>query len=572
MSSIQPTMKLKELFFSYFPPTEDDFAQWWNTGIFAFDANALLGLYGLQDETREELLAFLESGVIKERLWVPHQAAFEFSKNRAKVIELQVGKYKAVIGQLVELTSSMKINAEKAQKELADPNLPESIKEVALQVSSDFESLRSKINESVEPLEAEVAKLIKQLEAERDKQAALVESDPILQRLTALLGENIGDAYDEAALTEIYAEGTERYAADPQVPPGFSDKNNKAKRGNEIYGDLLVWKQTIEHAKLGERPILMVNNEQKPDWVESWGQSKRARKELVQEMYQEAKVPFFMYTLPQFMEAAKKYLGASFSANALFDASRVESEEVARLSFNEIQLQQTRSSLYGDFILAWQVIESHLAALLAESGNDNRNVNSSQALDTLRAQGEISDKHHNRLHWLRRFKNTLIQGTGFIVPEANIQANLGELRDIIDELGIKAQTAIAAVSRTLQAMYPTANLTLQRDKPNIFLTRGLEVVAVGVEAVTTMDLEAFNKVVASLSLGDHLVAQGNIDRFVHVVACDDKAVALSSDHMLSSMGRVSNSKVWVGYLEGANFILTTNTPSLHLLFEQPPPE
>ncbi len=316
----------------------------------------------------------------------------------------------------------------------------------------------------------------------------------------------------------------------------------------------------------------MVNNEQKTDWVEPWAQGKRARKELVQEMYQKAKVPFFMHTLPQFMEAATKYLGASFSVNALSDAIRVESEEAAKLNVNEAESKQTRSSLYGDFILDWLMIESHLAALLAESGNDNRNVNSSQALDTLRAQGEISDKHHNRLHWLRRFKNTLIHGTGFIVPEANIQANLGELRDIIDELGVKAQATIAAVSRTLQAMYPTANLTLQRDKPNIFLTRGLEAVAVGVEPVATMDLEALNKVVASLSLGDQLVAQGNVDRFVHVVACGDKAVALSSDYMLSNMGKVSDSKVWVGYLEGGNFIPTTNIPSLHLLFKQPPPK
>ncbi len=220
-------MKLKELFFCYYPPTEADFSQWWNTALFAFDANTLLDLYGLQDETRGELFAFLESASIKDRVWVPHQAAFEFSKNRIKVIEQQVGKYKAVIGRLEKLIPSMKINAEEAQKELADPNLPEAIKKVALNVSSNFETLRSRISESVEPLTGDIGQLIALLEAERDKQAALIGTDPILDRLAALLADNVGDAYDEAALKEIYKEGAERYAADPQTPPGYMDQNDK---------------------------------------------------------------------------------------------------------------------------------------------------------------------------------------------------------------------------------------------------------------------------------------------------------------------------------------------------------
>ena len=557
-------MKFKEQFFGYYPPTEADLESWWKTALFVFDANAILGFYSLEERTRTELFEFLES--VKSRVWVPHQAGFEFHKNRVEAIEFQVNKYKKAIGKLKNLVPDMRVRAGEAQKDL---DAPEAVKAVALQVASNFDRLFSQINEGTSEISESIGQLLKELEAVREKQQELVSNDPILTRLTELIGDNIGEKYDEKRLKEIHADGAVRYASQPKVPPGYADES---KLGNSKYGDLLVWFQTIDKAKSAGVPILMVNNEQKPDWTESVDGSRKIRKELTQEMYKKATEPFYMYTLPQFMEAAKRYSGASFSADALSDANRVESEEVARLNFNETESKQTRSSLYGDFIIDWLMIESHLAKLLAESGNDNRNINSSQALDTLRAQGEISDKHHNRLHWLRQFKNALMHGTGFFESEADIQVKLEELREIIDELGIKAQIAITAVSRTLQAMYPTANLTLQRDKPNIFLTRGLEVAAIGVETVTTMDLRAFNKVMASLTLGDGLVAQGNVDSFVHVAVCGDKAVALSSAHILSSTGGVSASKVWVGYLEEGNFVPTTNIPFLHPLFTQSLPE
>lgn len=147
-------MKLKELFFCYYPTSEADFAEWWKTGLFVFDANALLGLYGLQEETRQQLFTFLES--VKERVWVPHRAALEFSRNRTVVIKLQADKYKNVITRLEKLIPDLQFQAEHAQKELAAPDVSEAIKEVALRVSSSFEALRSKINESAGPLEAEV--------------------------------------------------------------------------------------------------------------------------------------------------------------------------------------------------------------------------------------------------------------------------------------------------------------------------------------------------------------------------------------------------------------------------------
>ncbi len=313
-------MKFKKLFFGYYPPSEEDLTEWWKTGIFVFDANALLDFYSLEKTTRTELFTFL--GSVKDRVWVPHQAGLEFQRNRVDVIEQQVNKYRKALGRLERLLPDMKKSAEEAQKGL---DAPEAVKAVAERVASNFEDLFSKIIAGTDSIAESVKQLTQQLEAVRDEQQALITNDSILMRITELLGDNVGDEYDEKRLKEIYAEGAVRYGRVPQVPPGYEDSK---KDGDDKYGDLLVWYQTIDKAKEASRPILMVNQEQKADWVESWGRAKRARKELVQEMYKESNSPFYLYTLTQFMEGAKKYLGASFSSTSISDASRVEQDEV----------------------------------------------------------------------------------------------------------------------------------------------------------------------------------------------------------------------------------------------------
>ncbi len=314
------SMKFKELFFGYYPPSEEELSEWWKTGLFVFDANALLDFYSLGDTTRTELFTFLDS--VKGRVWVPHRAGFEFQRNRIKVIEQQVSKYKQALGRLERLLPDMKKSAEEAQKGL---DAPEAVKVVAEQVATKFEDLFSKIAVGTDSIAESVKHLTQELEAVRDRQQALIIDDPILMRVTRLLGDNVGDEYDEKRLKEICAEGAVRYGHVPKVPPGYEDIN---KEGDDKYGDLLVWYQTIDKAKEANLPVLMVSQERKADWVECWGGTTRARKELVQEMYREAEAPFYLYTLTQLMEGAKKYLGASFSSTSISDATRVEQDEV----------------------------------------------------------------------------------------------------------------------------------------------------------------------------------------------------------------------------------------------------
>ena len=40
---------MRDLFPEYYIPREEDFQKAWNTGLFVFDANVLLNLYGYSD-------------------------------------------------------------------------------------------------------------------------------------------------------------------------------------------------------------------------------------------------------------------------------------------------------------------------------------------------------------------------------------------------------------------------------------------------------------------------------------------------------------------------------------------
>src|SRR4051812_13845217 len=84
-------MSLRELFPGYFRPTDVDFRRMWNEGLISVDANILLHVYRYSPPLREALFAILEK--LAGRLWITNRVAYEFSKNRLKVISGQEKAY-----------------------------------------------------------------------------------------------------------------------------------------------------------------------------------------------------------------------------------------------------------------------------------------------------------------------------------------------------------------------------------------------------------------------------------------------------------------------------------------------
>ena len=82
---------MKQLFRGYFRPTKPEFDRLWNEAIFTFDASFLLNVYRYTPATQQKMLAILEK--LRDRVWIPHQAALEFHRNRHRVIATQSDAY-----------------------------------------------------------------------------------------------------------------------------------------------------------------------------------------------------------------------------------------------------------------------------------------------------------------------------------------------------------------------------------------------------------------------------------------------------------------------------------------------
>ncbi len=82
------------------------------------------------------------------------------------------------------------------------------------------------------------------------------------------------------------------------------------KKSTDQYGDLVVWHEIMEYAARTQRPIILITDDQKPDWwQQSSGKTVGPRPELVQEMLDNAHVQFYMYTPKNFLERAQSFLG-----------------------------------------------------------------------------------------------------------------------------------------------------------------------------------------------------------------------------------------------------------------------
>ena len=66
----------------------------WQECIFAFDANVLLNIYRYTPGTRESLFEILKR--LKDRVWIPHQAAYEYQERRLDVISEQFEAYEDI--------------------------------------------------------------------------------------------------------------------------------------------------------------------------------------------------------------------------------------------------------------------------------------------------------------------------------------------------------------------------------------------------------------------------------------------------------------------------------------------
>jgi hypothetical protein len=296
---------MREFFPGYYRPTEDDFSVLWANCVFVLDANVLLSLYQLSPKAAQQLAQVLAQFSDRGQLWVPHQSALEYQRNRRGVIEGQARSCDSV-KELLD-------KAERGLRELCGdqkPPYPEGIDGLLETVETAFKEITEK------------------LEAWKQERLRLLTADDIRDKIDELLEGRLGSEYPEEGLQGIYQEAEVRYRR--RIPPGFKASKKPDPDTNQEdlrqYGDVVLWFQVIDHAKETQKPIVFITNEGREDWweISSSGQIIGPRPELIHEMHSKAGVSFYMYRIEPFIERAGQHLDVEVTQEVIEEARTLE--------------------------------------------------------------------------------------------------------------------------------------------------------------------------------------------------------------------------------------------------------
>ena len=320
---------MKRIFPGYHRPTKDEFEKLWQTCTFVLDANVLLNLYRYPEQARKDLLKVLNK--VRDRIWIPYQAALEFERNRLIVIAEQTTRFSDVRKLLQEVESKLNTGLEGLQLSKRHSSIkPELFLEKASKLFSEF-------NDQLEQLEK--------------SHADVFGEDKLRGEIIELVQGRIGDPpKSQEELDSIYRDGEIRYVA--RVPPGYLD-SPKAKSieldmfsygglmFRRSFGDLILWKQVIRRAKDAQlKALVIVTDDKKEDWwliVDSKGpKTIGPRPELAEEIVRESGVElFYIYDSVRFLEYARQFLSVGVkeeSVNAVKEVAEDRKQKIGALA------------------------------------------------------------------------------------------------------------------------------------------------------------------------------------------------------------------------------------------------
>lgn len=262
---------MKNAIKDYLEPTSDEKKQLWDNGLVVFDTNVLLDLYRYSAETRDSLFGIFER--LQDKVWIPYQVAYEFMKNRCKVI----------------------YDSESAFNE-ADKILKKAAKDVCskLRLKADDSNL------------ANLERFISDWVSTQKKNNLRVtdpQNDTILDKLLILFNGKVGKEIDRDQLDKLKKEADDRFKR--RIPPGYKDEKKKGSSNsddNNAYGDYIIWSQLIEIANKTKKGVIFVTKDAKEDWWEIVsGKTIGPRVELRREFREKTGMLFHMYDVNRFI-------------------------------------------------------------------------------------------------------------------------------------------------------------------------------------------------------------------------------------------------------------------------------
>lgn len=309
---------MKEKFKAFYELSEQELSEIWSNDetIIIFDTNILLGLYEYSRNTQDEFFKIFQ--IVKDNIWIPFHVALEYQRGRLYVIRKEKVSLTKFNTKLDSIKSTVTDEFSSFDFKSKHPDL-----------FSIEEKFRKDICSLVDSFKIEVAKV-------DETQPCMTEYDDIRAKLDSLLEGKVGEEPEEAWVLDVAKQGATRY--DNKIPPGYMDvnKNGSSFTHNNIryegkFGDLIIWKQILEHLKSasGLKNVIFVTNDTKEDWcnildVNGDKHLIGARPELKSEIYKETGInSFMMYKADEFLTAVKKYRHVNVEDKAIEETKHI---------------------------------------------------------------------------------------------------------------------------------------------------------------------------------------------------------------------------------------------------------
>lgn len=174
------------------------------------------------------------------------------------------------------------------------------------------------------------AEIVKEAKNAIASQVDIRGEDAIRHSLVSLIGDRIGQPPTQQQLDDWYRDAEDRYKI--QMGPGHEDGNKKnpeflhaGVRYNRMYGDYVLWIQTIEKFKDDDnvKRLVIITQDRKIDWWQKYDERVSGpHPEMCAEIKRLAKLEsFWMYDLEEFLQEAKTRLHATVSETTLADVA-----------------------------------------------------------------------------------------------------------------------------------------------------------------------------------------------------------------------------------------------------------
>ncbi|MDX2544455.1 PIN domain-containing protein [Streptomyces sp. WI04-05B] len=359
-------------FRSYIRTTESEIEGILRHSMIMLDTNVLLSLYRATPSARNEMLQTLKA--TQERLWIPHQVALEFHRNRLNVANDQINFYTQTI-KSVEVLKQQTL---------------QKISEFADRCSLDEASKERMKDSAIEAFGFTIAEIERHQGRFDLGISTILNQDPILDELSVIFDGKIGPPFKAEELTKVLQEAERRVSE--EIPPGYKDGSKVSNK----FGDYILWEQTLIESESRGVDILIVSNDMKDDWVERFlGFAIGPRNELAVEMRSRAGVNLNMMTFPLFLEAAKRHLQTEVSLQTLAQASREVPPEnrekpiVVQIAIPEDSIGLIREGLKESLTVAEKSATEKLQELSDLRASDGRDSSLIESVENLLAENRV---------------------------------------------------------------------------------------------------------------------------------------------------------------------------------------